>query len=163
MPKRQNRQPTPKWSMYPTLHDEVSSHLQETNLHYTFHPTDSETHINFKNTNIMGYFTCPNTNCRKKGWQSKKIATRIRLYTGNRYNARVYHQRCKSCNGLSRPELDHSYAERVAYRLKKWGGIPVEVPVGTGQSKGPHDRRLCEGCKVGHCAESIDFVAGLER
>jgi hypothetical protein len=72
----------------------------------------------------------------------------------------VYHQRCKSCNGLSRPELDvQSYVDRITYRLKKWNGIPVETPVYSGQSKAPHEEDLCEGCKNGRCTQSGGPVA----
>ena len=54
---------------------------------------------------------------------------------------------------LSRPILDDSYAERVAYRLKKWCGVELERPEFSGQSKGPHEKKFCEGCKAGHCSE----------
>ena len=50
--------------------------------------------------------------------------------------------------------LDESYAERVAYRLKKWCGVEVEPPHYNPEPKGPpHEIELCEGCKDGHCAE----------
>lgn len=52
---------------------------------------------------------------------------------------------------LSSPILDDSYAERVAYRLKKWCGVELERPKFSGQSKGPHEEEFCEGCKAGHC------------
>jgi hypothetical protein len=42
---------------------------------------------------------------------------------------------------LSKPILDDSYVERVAYRLKKWCGVELERP------------EFCEGCKAGHCGE----------
>jgi hypothetical protein len=65
----------------------------------------------------------------------------------------VYHQRCQSCSRLSRPFLDGSYSERITYRLKKWSGIEVEQPFYSDESKGPHQSRLCEGCKAGHCSQ----------
>lgn len=59
---------------------------------------------------------------------------------------------------ISKPILDDSYAERIAYRLRKWSGIELEPPGFSGQSKGPHEKKFCEGCKSGHCPEagSID-------
>ncbi|KAJ5361693.1 hypothetical protein N7541_002537 [Penicillium brevicompactum] len=113
----------------------------------------------------MGRFSCNNPACRSTGWSSKKIATRIRLYRGSKYNAKIYHQRCKSCNWLSQPQLDDSYAERVVYWLKRWNGLDVEGFQGFDKSKGPHDSQRCEGCKAGHCSESSedDWVGALER
>jgi hypothetical protein len=93
-----------------------------------------------------------------------RIAITIRMYRGERYNTRVYHQRCKACNSLSRPILDDSYAKRVAYRLKKWCGVELERPEFSGQSKGPHEAKFCEGCKAGHCGEGRridDLVRGV--
>lgn len=86
------------------------------------------------------------------------IAITFRLYPGSRYNARVYHQRCKSCEALSWPKLDYSYADRVAYRIKRWSGVQMETAFYYLQkSKGPHNSRLYEGCKDGHC-EELDGV-----
>ncbi|GKZ73283.1 hypothetical protein AnigIFM50267_009965 [Aspergillus niger] len=147
-----------RWSMYPALHADVLTQLSSSTFpitSLTFHPfDDSETCIDEYDTNIMGRFICPNNSCGSSGWASKKIAITIRLYEGDEYNARVYHQRCKGCNALSRPFLDEkSYAERIAYRMKRWYDVDVERPVfnGSGNSK-PHNRDLCEGCKVGRCS-----------
>lgn len=88
----------------------------------------------------------------------------IRLYPGQKYNARVYHQRCMNCNRLSRPVLDSSYAERVTYWVKQWNGVWVEKPPISGDSKGPHNNELCEGCKAGHCSESSGaLIRQLQR
>jgi hypothetical protein len=112
----------------------------------------------------MGRFPCHNTKCKSKGWFSRKIAVTIRLYPGERYNARVYHQRCIRCNSVSRPVLDETYAERVAYWIKQWNGIWVEKPPISKASKGPHNSKLCEGCKAGHCTESRDdWIVQLQR
>lgn len=79
----------------------------------------------------------------------------IRMYPQAQYNARVYHQRCKDCTTLGRLVLDGDcYAERVTYWLKKWNGIAVQPPPNSGQSRGPHNRELCEGCRAGHCTNS---------
>ncbi|OAQ63497.1 zinc-binding domain-containing protein [Pochonia chlamydosporia 170] len=146
--------PPPRWSMFPDHHSEVADLLEEDNLYFTFHHGDKETgHIKGYDTNVMGRFQCPNPNYNEQGWSSKKIAVWIRLYSGKRYNARVFHQRCKSCNWVSRPTLDDSYAERVAYRLKKWSNVEVERPFYGGKKGKPHKSELCEGCKNGHCAE----------
>ena len=141
-----------RWSMFRILHAKVSALLEEDDLHFDFCKTDSGKNCsNTYDTNIMGRFECPNVACTSAGWPSKKIAITIRMYPGARYNARVYHQRCKKCKSLGRPYLDSSYEERVAYRLKKWCGIEQDQPSFHGRSKGPHQRELCEGCRDGHC------------
>ena len=142
------------WFMYPTLHDDVLRLLEEDHLDIDFHEADdNRTCIRVYDTNIMGRFTCRNHACNSNGWSSKKIAITIRMYPRAQYNARVYNQRCQGCNRLGEPRLDNSYAERVAYRLKKWCGIEVDRPSFKGKSKGPHQSVLCEGCKNGHCTQ----------
>ncbi|KAM4067466.1 zinc-binding domain-containing protein [Hirsutella rhossiliensis] len=156
MPNRRN--PPKRWSMYPKLHDDVSGLLEEEDLFFDFHTTDDGQNCDKQwDTNVMGRFVCPNRTCDSHGWSSKKIAVTIRMYSGAQYNVRVYHQRCKSCSSLSRPILDSSYAERTAYRLKKWCGIQMETPP-HGERRGPpHNRDLCEGCKDGHCSEFKEY------
>lgn len=152
MPSRKNK-PVPKWSMHPELHGDVSLLLAEDDLHLSFHQNDSASQcLKDYDTNIMGRFSCRNETCTASGWSSKKIAITIRLYSGGRYNARVYHQRCQQCNNLSQPWLDDSYGERIAYRLKKWYGVKMERPEYGGKKGKPHHRGLCEGCKAGHCS-----------
>ena len=75
------------------------------------------------------------------------------MYLGAQYNAKIYHQRCQKCNSLSQPRLDDSYAEKVAYRLKKWCGIETDRQTYSDHSKGSHQSDLCEGCKEGHCSQ----------
>ncbi|KAE8326497.1 zinc-binding domain-containing protein [Aspergillus sergii] len=101
MPYRRSK-PNNRWSMFPSLHDEVALLLDD----------------------------------------DKKVAITIRMYPGDEYNARVYHQRCKSCNRLSQPILNETYAEQVAYRVKKWNGCTVEKPKYSDQSNSPHNRHL---------------------
>jgi len=142
------------WFMYQTLHDHVSRLLEENDLHFDFHENDdTRTCIKEYDTNIMGRFTCHNRACGSNGWSSRRVAITIRMYHGARYNARVYNQRCRGCNELGNPRLDDSYAERVAYRLKKWCGIEMDRPTHSSPSKGPHQSNLCEGCKNGHCTQ----------
>lgn len=154
----QRRPQTSAWSMYPSLHDNLCRLLKTENHPFAFHNVDEDIDcVRSYDTNIMGRFRCSNRNCQTKGWSSKKIAITIRMYSGQRYNARVYHQRCRACQALSRPVLDDSYADRVAYRLLKWCGVEQEIPEFAGESKGPHQQELCEGCKAGHCGESSRF------
>ncbi len=142
------------WFMYQTLHDDVSRLLEEDDLNFDFNEHDDTRNCTKEyDTNIMGRFICRNHACNSNGWSSKKIAITIRMYRGAQYNARVYNQRCQKCNRLGEPRLDGSYAERVAYRLKKWCGIEMDPPSYSGQSKGPHQSTLCEGCKNGHCTQ----------
>lgn len=142
------------WCMYPTLHDMILQELQDDNLAPTFHRVDDDQAcIQSYDTNIMGRFICKNSRCDTEAWSSKQIAITIRLYPGTSYNARVYYQRCKRCRNLSRPDVDHSYAERIAYRIRKWSGLPVERPPYSPHEGKPHESRLCEGCRLGHCNE----------
>ncbi len=142
-----------KWSMCPNLHGGVVGLLKDTKLEFSFHLTDDELDlIKSYDTNVMGRFTCHNTKCSSSGWPSKQIAITMRLYRNNEYNARIWHQRCKSCNQLSKPILDGTYAERIAYRLKKWSGVSLEPPEYSRKDVNrPHHKDLCEGCKNGHC------------
>lgn len=142
------------WSLFPNLHKVVMSILEEDDLSLKFHPIDDERSAIYSfDTHIMGRFRCHNKTCNSDGWSSKKIATTIRIYPGGRYNSRVYHQRCKRCHQLSRPTLDDSYAERVAYRIKKWLGVELESSFYEKKKGPPHNSHLCEGCKYGHCME----------
>ncbi|CAG7953088.1 unnamed protein product [Penicillium salamii] len=164
-PRTKNKMPLTTWSMYQDLHDEVSPLLVEADLHFGFYEDDDDTKCTrMRDTNIMGRFVCNNRACKYKGWSSKMIAITIRLYPEQKYNARVYHQRCKGCSSLSRPVLDHSYAERVIYWIMKWNGIRVERTPSSRDSRGPHNCQLCEGCRAGHCSQSgEDWVTRLGR
>src|SRR5437868_2252844 len=64
-PKKSRPAKKPKrpknWSMYPSLHDDVSDLLREDNLSFRFHEQDHDKScINDYDTNIMGRFTCRN-------------------------------------------------------------------------------------------------------
>jgi len=143
------------YSLYPDLHDEVSESLAEDGLTFQFFKTDdARSSIKSWDTNVMGKFKCHNPKCKNDGWSSKRIAITIRMYNGRKYNARIYHQRCIKCKLISRPELNHSYADRVAYRLKKWSGIQQDVPTYAGRSERPHEVKLCEGCRLGRCSQA---------
>ena len=144
MPSRKSKSDQ-RWSMYPALHGDVSRLLEEDDLHFVFHENDDpQSCIKDYDTNIMGRFICRKRACGISGWSSKRIAITIRMYAGARYNARVYNQRCRGCNSLGKPRLDDSYAERVAYRLKKWRGIEMDKPSHSGHSKSPHQSSLSE-------------------
>ncbi|CAH0056206.1 unnamed protein product [Clonostachys solani] len=153
----------PSWSMFPEHHASVSDELAKSGLDFQFNEDDDEDSCSQDyDTNIMGRFRCRRGNCKTQGWSSKRIAITIRRYQLTSYNVRVYHQRCKSCNGLSRPDLDvQSYVDRITYRLKKWNGMEVETPVYSRESKGPHEEDLCEGCKNGHCTQSDGRVTAF--
>ncbi|KAL6232203.1 hypothetical protein BDW75DRAFT_232978 [Aspergillus navahoensis] len=148
--------PGKPWSLYPSLHDDVARLLDEEGLCFDFFDIDdAKSNILEQDTNIMGRFFCRTRRCHSNGWQSKKIATTIRLYTGQRYNARVYHQRCRYCNAIAPPVLDDSYAKRVSYWMKKWNGVQVQKPSISGQGGGPHDSALCERCRADHCTNRV--------
>jgi hypothetical protein len=146
-----------KHYMYPQFHDAVVGMLGVDDMRFMSQDTDTGT-IESYDTNIMGCFDCTKPTCSTKRWSSKKVAITIRMYPGMKYNARVYNQRCKQCKALGVQELDEEcYAERVTYRLKKWLGYRVIRPTYIqGNTKGPHQSALCEGCKAGHCKEGLE-------
>lgn len=152
-----------QWSMYPSLHEHVVRLLEEDDLHLNFYESDeSETCDETWDTNVTGRFVYRNPSCGVNAWTSGRIAVTIRLYTGGKYNVRVYHQRCKSCKRLSRPKLNETYAERTAYRIKNWHGIEQEARPHSGNSNGPHNSELCEGCRHGHCrAVQVDDLSNI--
>ncbi|KAI3322838.1 zinc-binding domain-containing protein [Xylariaceae sp. AK1471] len=141
--------------MWPSKHDEVFRLLNEDTLRFRFHNQDDEnSYIETYDANIMGTFQCHISDCQNIAW-SRQVAITIRMYSGKRYNARVYHQHCLKCYYMSTPTLDDSYAERVAYRLKKWSGIHLDPPPFHQTKEGPpHEKRYCEGCKAGYCLET---------
>lgn len=143
------------FDLRPSLHHEVLESLRAYNLAFDFSTDDDQNgSLREYDTSVMGTFKCPKNSCSNTRWTSKQISTTIRQYPGQRYNARIYFQRCKSCDSLSRPDLDNSYAERVSYRLARWSGIAVQKPPYSGRSRRPHEFSLCEGCKHGHCQQS---------
>lgn len=155
--KGQASKALPITSMYPALHPEVSEVLEQAGLHFTFRDGDDEHDIlESWDSAVMGRFRCHNAKCAADGWGSKQISLTIRMFPGEQYNAKVYHQRCKRCNSVSKPILDETYTERVTYWLKKWNGVRVERPPNSGKvGKGPHQRELCEGCRAGHCITAL--------
>lgn len=150
MPSKSKSKP---WSMFPSRHGDVAKLLAKSDLTFAFHDMDQNNCVEEYDTNIKGKFSCHNPKCAAKGWSSKVVPITIRMYPGQKYNARVYHQRCKACNRLWKPRLDESYAERIVYRLKKWSGVEVQRPIyeEAGDDRRPHISRLCEGCQAGHC------------
>ena len=141
--------------LYPALHGNVARLLAEDGLFFDFHPVDDASGcLKDYETCVTGRFICRNPNCASSGWSSGKIAVIIRMYAGEKYNVRVYYQRCADCNALSKPSLEAaSYVERTSYRLKKWSGIEQEIPPYSGRVQGPHHSELCEGCRDGHCRQ----------
>ncbi|KAI0903596.1 zinc-binding domain-containing protein [Ustulina deusta] len=153
---RKNKPKEKTSSMHPLKHPEVSRLLEEDNLSFTFNNDDDEDGcIGSQDSAVMGRFRCHNPKCEKDGWGSRQIAICIRLYRQQQYNAVVYHQHCKKCDFLAKPILDDdTYAERVAYWLKKWSGIRPPKPPRSNKRQKPHEEELCEGCQAGHCQKS---------
>ncbi|KAF2475023.1 uncharacterized protein BDR25DRAFT_215296 [Lindgomyces ingoldianus] len=146
--------------MYQSLHQDVvkavSDKIASTRFHEKSNSRDSN---NEYSTHVIGRFKCNNNACSKDGWSSKKVAILIRGYPGNGYNAVVFNQRCKSCNKLGTLTLDEeSYVDRVAYRLKKWAGVPMERQYYTPKGGLPHESSLGEGCKRGVCRQTNGWV-----
>jgi hypothetical protein len=142
------------YEMFPELHRKVLEAISGAMNPPRFtHKNSDDGATNLKETNAMGKFEC-NNHPRTRIWPSKIVTTVIRKYPGNEYSVVVYKQRCRSCNELGTLFLDEdSYVERVAYRLKKWAGVPMEIPPYEKKEGRPHKRELCEGCKAGHCQE----------
>ena len=121
---------------------------------FQFHnKDDGKSCVNEYDTNIMSRFVCRNSSCSAQVWTSKQIVITIRKYSNNRYNARIYHQFCKNCKTSSKSKLNHSYAERVAYRIKKWCEVQMNAFFFSSQSENSHRSDLCKRCKQDHCNE----------
>ncbi|KAK5989395.1 hypothetical protein PT974_10914 [Cladobotryum mycophilum] len=141
--------------MFPSLHQDVTNAVSDKISSIWFNQKRSgKAPENEHPTHVMGRFRCSNGACSSGGWASKKVAILIRGYPENGYNAVVFNQHCKACKELGILTLDeNSYVERIAYRLKKWAGVPME-PQPFSEKKGlPHKSELCEGCKQGYCQE----------
>jgi hypothetical protein len=112
--------------LHPTVTDAVFPEISST----WFNDVDDDDNVGHECfTHIMGRFICNNNDCKKRGWDSRKVPIEIKGYDDNGYIAIVYNQRCTSCNRLGTFELDErSYIERVSYRLKKWAGVKMERP-----------------------------------
>ncbi|KAF9170447.1 hypothetical protein BGX21_009002 [Mortierella sp. AD011] len=103
--KTKSRHPeTSSWSLYPELLGNVDNKLKKP---FTFYDVDDGGLPSLKeyDTFVTGDFQC-SKRCSSRGWSSGKIAISIRLYEGDQYNARIYHQRCRRCNTVRRPTLD---------------------------------------------------------
>lgn len=142
--------------MFPSLHQNIVNAVSDEVASTWFHERDSDRDSNNEyRTHVMGKFKCKNNDCSTGGWVSGQVAIMIRGYPMNGYNAVVFNQRCKSCDQLGTLTLDKkSYVGRVAYRLKKWAGIPMEPPECGRRTSKPHRSDLCEGCKRGVCQQS---------
>ncbi|KAF1850817.1 uncharacterized protein K460DRAFT_271884 [Cucurbitaria berberidis CBS 394.84] len=142
--------------MFPLLHRDVVNAVSGdiSSTWFNGKPSDRNSNNEYS-THVMGKFICNNKACPTGGWGSKKVAILIRGYPGNGYNAEVFNQRCKSCNRPGSMKLDEdSYVDRVAYRLKKWAGIPMEKQHYERKISLPHEEMFCEGCKRGLCQRS---------
>lgn len=144
--------------MFPLLHQDVSNAVSDVITSPWFNGTDNDNDsCNQYSTFVMGKFQCDNDGCSKNGWGSKKVAILIRGYPQNGYNAVVFGQRCQSCYRLGILMLDKSsYIDRVAYRLKKWAGVPMGEQHHSSKSGPPHKSELCEGCKRGYCEQRYE-------
>ena len=154
--------------MYPNLHDAVADHLRDTKVSsIKFHDDDTETELkDSTQTNIIGHFKCLNSSCdsinthdnkhQHKTWKSGTVCTVVRFYLAeNSYNALVYNQRCKVCNGLGTFEVNtETYINKISRCIKKKHNVPCEDNVHSKyhHTTKPHRADLCEGCKKGQCA-----------
>ncbi|KAF2669671.1 hypothetical protein BT63DRAFT_455658 [Microthyrium microscopicum] len=155
--RKENKLTKGGWTMFPSHHEQITSELQGTNLVLHFNDNDDDDFILKVDRDIHGRFTCENPACKYKhrrtwvraGWESMTVEMTIRLYSGNRYNAGVYLQRCHGCHKLGKMNLDDSFAEHVAYRLKQWHGIKASSPTFSVTTTGPHMRSKCQACLMG--------------
>lgn len=153
-------QETREFFTYPAFHQNIAEAvLPEISSAWFQEDESDESFDNEWLTHVMGIFICNNGTCKLKLWPSRKVSIEIRGYDENGYNAFVYNQRCKSCDGLGTFVLDkESYVERVAYRLKKWAGVTMPLPYYKPKQGLPHERDFCEGCKRGKCREEDRFA-----
>ncbi|KAM0359408.1 hypothetical protein ACHAO7_008563 [Fusarium culmorum] len=148
-------EPAQKSSLYPELHGYVAESLGE-ELEYTFQDHDTKVDIKREfDTTTIGKFVCRRAKCIFHRWHSNCIAITIREYDDKSYNVLVYHQLCSGCKKPTRADLDKPmYGDRVAYRLKKWNGIHAKQLERKVYRNGEHKKKLCQGCKKGHCSRN---------
>ncbi|EAT77635.1 hypothetical protein SNOG_15092 [Parastagonospora nodorum SN15] len=80
--------PPPCSRMYLSLHENVAAVLSEHSITARFHNNENgEGATRSFPTNIFGRFTCDNKGCSGGVWISGKIATLIRQYPNDGYNA----------------------------------------------------------------------------
>lgn len=145
------------------LHQDIAQAVFPDIRHTSFHEaTDDEDHDDDcddeYSTYVMGKFRCTNEACETPAWSSKMVTILIRRYSGNGYSALVYNQRCKVCDQLGTFRLHkRSYVERIAYRLKKWGGVATTPQVFRERTGPRHEQEFCEGCKRGICRQTSNF------
>lgn len=152
-----NKRETRSSFMFPSLHQDVINAVSDDIASIWFQEDESNKDGNNEySTHVMGKFRCNNSTCMTDGWSSKKVAMLIRGYRENGYHAIVFNQRCKACGQLGSLALnEESYIDRVAYRLKKWAGVPLERQEYTTEEGLPHERSFCEGCKRGVCRQTM--------
>ena len=147
---------TPTFFVFPQLHQAVVDEAYELDAAPAFTENDTGAFKRKTSTFVMAAFTCKAHGPRPATWSSKKVSIVIKLHLDGRYSAVVYNQRCMLCDGLGTMKLDEtSYVQRVAYRLKKWAGIPMDRLVYQKKKTPPHRKDLCEGCKLGVCMENM--------
>jgi hypothetical protein len=147
-------QETRKTFTFPELHEKVVDAVSDEMATPWFRPDDGDDgRRNKYHTNVVGKFKCTNKACSKKGWSSGVVATVIKGYRLNGYNAVVFNQNCKKCKQLGTFTMDEqTYVDRVAYRIKKWAGVSEATrPFDSSKRTKPHESSLCEGCKQGVC------------
>ncbi|KAI6080527.1 zinc-binding domain-containing protein [Hypoxylon rubiginosum] len=143
---------------FPSLHHDVSNAVSSDISRTWYNQKRGGRADDEYQPHVKGTFKCDSDGCAKHGWSSKKVAILIRRYHGNGYNADVFNQRYRSCSKLGTFTLDEaSYIDRVAYRLKKWAGVKMEVKDYNRGEGPPHETKLCEGCKAGYCQEGVIF------
>ncbi|KAK0708563.1 hypothetical protein B0H67DRAFT_495188 [Lasiosphaeris hirsuta] len=123
----QNLADPPITMVYPHLHQRVVDAILPHDLYPGSEPPVDGIVPAVKNsysTFVVGTFSCLNCGCHKSGWGSGKVTIVIKGYYNNSYRAIVYGQRFKLCNTLGIMTLDEeTYVDRVARRVKRWGGI----------------------------------------
>jgi hypothetical protein len=149
------RQETREFFTFKELHPNVTDAVfPEISSTWFNEDEDDEDFDDKWSTHVAGRFTCNNNLCKKRFWYSGTVTIEIKRYEDNGYSTIVYNQRCKSCNWLGTFKLDEqSYIKRVAYRLKRWAGVRVEMPPFNQKQTREHERAYCEGCKRGKCLQ----------
>ena len=96
--------------MFPSLHQDVLNAVSDDFISAWFHEQDSDRDSNNEySTHVMGKFKCNDSTCSTHGWGSKKVAILIKGYPRNGYNAVVFNQRCKACNGLGMLVMERNH------------------------------------------------------
>jgi len=108
--------------------------------------------VSRKEYNASVFAKCSCSNCRQQ-WTTRALPVTVEVSGNNKYSAKIWRQRCKTCERLGNFEVDvGSYALNVATVLLRRSGLQLPRERFVASDK-PHRSDLCEAGKFGRCKQ----------